>query len=199
MGVLPIDDVLAAVAARPDVNGIRIVGVDGPGGAGKSTVAHRLAARSGADIARVDDFLSWPAFVDGWWPRWERELLTPLLAGRDARYQVRDWAGDEFGTSIKEWKTTRWAPLLIVEGISCTRRAVADRLAYRIWVDVPGELRLERGVRRDGESHRGLWRDWMVKEREFFATDGARGRADLVLDGASAVPHDPETEFVTAD
>lgn len=197
MGVIRIDEVHAGVLARPDVNGIRIVGVDGPGGAGKSTVARRVAASFGADVAKVDDFLSWPEFLDGWWPRFEREVIAPLLAGGDARYQVRDWAGDEFGTSVKDWKTTCWAPVLIVEGISCTRRAVAGRLAYRIWVDAPERLRLERGVRRDGESHRRLWQDWMGKEREFFAADGTRDRADLVVDGAPTVPHDPETEFVT--
>jgi uridine kinase len=73
---------------------------------------------------------------------------------------------------------------------------VAGRLAYRIWVDAPEDLRLQRGVRRDGESHRHLWTDWQVREREFFAADGTRERADLIVDGAPEVPHDPDTEFV---
>jgi uridine kinase len=196
MRVVRVDDVLAEIALHPAVNGVRLVGVDGPGGAGKSTVARLLAARVGAPRLEIDDFLSWPEFVDGWWPRFEREALLPLLNGHDARYQVRDWEGDEFGTGVKDWRTTPWAPLIVVEGIGCTRRVVAGRLAYRIWVDAPEDLRLQRGVRRDGESHRHLWTDWQVREREFFAADGTRERADLIVDGAPEVPHDPDTEFV---
>lgn len=28
----------------------------------------------------------------GWWPRFDSQVLTPLLAGRDAVYQARDWS-----------------------------------------------------------------------------------------------------------
>jgi uridine kinase len=190
-------DVLAEIAQRPALNGLRLVGVDGPGGAGKSTVARRLAAASGAPIVQIDDFLSWPEFLDGWWPRFEREVLSPLVAGQDAVYQVRDWVGDEFGNAVADWKTTRWAPLVILEGISCSRGVAAELLAYRIWVDAPAPLRLERGVARDGETHRVLWTDWQVREERFFAEDGTRTRADLIVDGNSSAPHDTETELVT--
>ncbi len=83
-----------------------------------------------------DDFLSWSDF-GGWWPRFDRQVLMPLLSGCDAHYQVRDWANDEFGSSLGGWKTVRWSPLVFLEGVSCTRRAVADRLTYRTWVQAP--------------------------------------------------------------
>jgi uridine kinase len=38
----------------------RLIAIDGPGGAGKSTLAERLAKQlSGAQIVRTDDFASW--------------------------------------------------------------------------------------------------------------------------------------------
>jgi uridine kinase len=197
--VLSLDDVLADVMQRdPSGTGIRLVGVDGPSGSGKSTLAARLAARARLPVLQIDDFVSWPDFA-GWWPRFDRQVLTPLLSGADARYQVRDWANDEYGTSLDGWKTLAWAPLMILEGVTCTRMAAAGRLAYTIWVEAPEDLRLQRGLERDGTDRRQLWRTWMDKEREFFAADGTRARADLRVTGHPTVPHDPETELVSLD
>jgi hypothetical protein len=197
--VLSLDAVLGDVIRRDaSGTGIRLVGVDGPSGSGKSMLAVRLAARASAPVVEIDDFVSWSDFA-GWWPRFERQVLSPLLSGAEARYQVRDWANDELGTSLDGWKTLAWAPLVILEGVTCTRLAAANRLAYRIWVDAPEDLRLQRGLERDGTSHRQLWLTWMAEEREFFATDGTRARADLRVTGRPTVPHDQETELVTLD
>ena len=186
-------EALQRIAARPAVRGIRLVGIDGPSGSGKSTLARRLAAAAGAPVVKIDDFVSWSDFA-GWWPRFDAQVLQPLLVGDDARYQVRDWANDEFGTSLGEWRATAWSPLVILEGVTSTR-AAAD-LAYRIWVQAPDDLRLTRGLRRDGDSHRQLWLDWMDAEREFFAADGTKSLADLRVDGNPRTAHDPETELV---
>lgn len=187
-----LDAVLAAVMGREPMNGIRIVGVDGPSGSGKSTVAAKLALLSGAPIVEIDDFGSWPDFAG--WSRFDAQVLDPLLARTAATYQVRDWDNDEFGTSLRDWKTVPWAPLVIVEGVTCTRAEA--RLTYRIWVEAPQEIRLERGVQRDGEAHRNLWLSWVPRERAFFAADGTRARADLVLDGDPSRPHDAASEVV---
>ncbi|MFL5928725.1 MAG: hypothetical protein ACJ77E_17480 [Gaiellaceae bacterium] len=37
----------------------RIVGIDGPGGAGKTTLSERLAAELDAPIVHTDDFAGW--------------------------------------------------------------------------------------------------------------------------------------------
>lgn len=197
MPVLRLDDVLKDVVKREALeSGIRLVGVDGPSGSGKSTFARRLAARSQAPLIEIDDFVSWKSFA-GWWPRLEKQVLVPLQSGSDAHYQVRDWKNDEFGTSLNGWKTVTWAPLVILEGVTCSRLAAADFLAFRIWVDAPPDLRLNRGVERDGETHRQLWLDWMKEEHRFFADDGTRARADLRVDGNPGVNHDEETEVVS--
>ncbi len=198
MDLLALDDVLAEVMARPAVGGIRIIGVDGLQGSGKSTLAGRISARICAPLIQMDDFVSWVDLV-GWWPRFEDQVLSPLLSGRDAHYEVRDWENDEFGTSLNGWKTVEWAPVVVLEGLTCTRAAVADRLAYRIWVQAPDEVRLRRGLERDGENHRELWLASMTTERQFFAADATPTRADLRVNGNSDLPHDQESEVVFLD
>jgi hypothetical protein len=63
--------------------------------------------------------------VAGWWPRFERQVLVPLLSGQDATYQVRDWVGDEFGRSLKGWKTARRTPIVVPAGVPHPARPVA--------------------------------------------------------------------------
>ena len=196
MTVLGFDEVARAVLAAPAVDGTRVVGVDGPSGSGKSTLARRLRARlPGSGLVAVDDFVSW-SDPGGWWPRFDAQVLRPLLAGQPARHQVRDWSGDEFGTALGGWRHLPWAPVVLVEGVTCTRREAAPRLAYAIWVEAPAPLRLSRGLARDGADHLDLWQRWMAWERGFFAADETRERADLRVDGDPAVPHDPETQLV---
>jgi hypothetical protein len=62
-----------------------------------------------APIIPIDDFVSWNNFP-GWWPRFEQQVLDPLLNGHPAHYQQRDWEGDELGDSLGPWTTvnSRW-------------------------------------------------------------------------------------------
>lgn len=174
------DSLIAAIAdvtRSAPVDGIRIVGVDGPSGSGKSTLAEPLARILDAPIIPVDDFVSWDDLT-GWWPRFDRDVLTPLFAGRDATYQQRDWS-DWSGNRLGTWRTVTWSPVVVVEGVTCTRAAVADLLACRVWVEAPPHERLARGLVRDGTQHRGLWERWMREEEEFFMQDATASRADF--------------------
>lgn len=171
---------------------VRLVAVDGYGGAGKSTFAARLAAAlGGAAVVHTDDFATGEPGLE-WWPRLEREVIVPLSAGETARYRRWDWEARR----LAEWHAVAPMPAVVIEGVSSARRAAADRLAYAIWVDAPAELRLERGLERDGRGARPLWHAWMAEEDAHFAQDGTRARCDLVVDGNPGIDHDPATEFV---
>jgi uridine kinase len=196
VAVIAVRDILADVHRADPVSGIRIVGVDGPSGSGKSTLARKLAASAAASLVQIDDFVSWDDLA-GWWPRFEQQVLAPLLAGHDARYQARDWTGDEFGRSLRDWKTAARTPLIVIEGVTCTRAQTVGRLAYAIWVEAPAATWLRRGLERDGGSHRALWERWQAEEDEFFRADGTRERADLIIDSDWRLPHDPDTHVAT--
>jgi hypothetical protein len=178
-------EIAAAVTRRDPVDRIRLVGVDGPSGSGKSFLAARLSVLLAAPIIEIDDFVSWDCLA-GWWPRFDAQVLSPLLAGRDATYQARDWS-DWYGSSLGAWKTQPWSPTIILEGVTCTRRETVGRISYAVWVDAPAELRLARGLARDSAfaGKRELWTRWMREEDEFFAMDGTRDRADIVVDTAA--------------
>jgi uridine kinase len=181
-------DVVTAIAAevmrREPISGIRIVGIDGRSGSGKSVLAAGLSTRLGAPIIEIDDFVSWDSFAD-WWPRFDAQVLMPLLSGQDATFQARNWA-DWYGSSLGEWKTQPWAPTIIVEGVTCTRRATIGRIVYAAWVEAPAEIRLARGLARDSNfpGKEQLWERWMAEEDTFFAADATRDRADVVVDTA---------------
>ncbi len=187
------------IRARPCSRAVRLVAVDGRAGAGKSTVARALAAACGdVPVLKVDGFLFW-GDIAGWWPRLEREALRPLLAGSPARFRVRDWANDPLGQGLDGWAEVVAADVVIVEGVTSSRQAIARDLVMSLWVETPGGERLRRGIARDGEQRRSLWIEWMALEEEFFGRDGAMARADYVVSGQPSHPYDRATEVVILD
>jgi len=57
-----------------------------------------------------------------------------------------------------------------------------------VWVEVDDELRLARGLERDGAEMQEHWRTFMGDERALFARDRTRERADIVVDGTGRTP-----------
>lgn len=174
----------------------RLVAIDGRAGAGKSRFASALVPFCGdVAVVRVDDFLWWDD-IETWWPRLRQEALEPLLAGRAARFRVRDWEHDPLGRGLGDYVVTVPAETVLIEGVTSSRQDVADRVDLAFWVEASHETRLRRGLDRDGEHMRGRWQDWMALEDEFFTSDDVRSRADYVVHGESAVSQDPAQDVV---
>lgn len=160
-----------------------IVAIDGPSGAGKSVFADAVVARltelgRRSILVRTDDFATWeqPA---AWWPELERDVLAPYGRSHDVTYRPRVWS-DGVASPGPE-RSLRWAPLLILEGVTSARRAIAGRLERALWIDgPPAAERLARTVARDGEDQRALLAAWQRFETGWFAVDGTRERCEVV-------------------
>jgi uridine kinase len=173
--------------------GVRLVGVDGLGGAGKTTFAARLAHAAGdAPVVHTDDFANWQEPTE-WWPRMLTQVVEPLTRGEAASFRPYDWVRRRFGPELV---TVPPAPLVVIEGVGATRAAWRDRLVARIWVDTPRDERLRRGLDRDGAHMVDFWTWWMAAEDHYLAEEHPDTYADLRVDGDPSLAHDVEAEFV---
>lgn len=179
-------DLLAGLLrGRPPTLGPgRLLCIDGPAGAGKTTLADAVVAREpGTTVVHVDDLL------DGWLglPTVAvavDALLRPLARGESGSYRRYDWDLGRFAETVR----VEPAPLLVLEGCSAGSRAYADLATLIVWVSAPTDLRVTRGVERDGERLRAHQARWLVDEAELFALEGTRARADVEVDGTGHTP-----------
>ena len=156
--------------------------IDGPAGSGKTTLANRLGAELGAPVLHIDDLLEGWCGLEGMWPRLREGVLDQLAAGRPGRYRRYDWIAATFA----ELRDVPVADVLVLEGCGSARRAVDAVAALRIWVEAPADVRLARGLARDGEAMRAHWVAWMRDEAVHFAAQATRSRADVVVDGTGS-------------
>jgi uridine kinase len=177
--------VLRLVRGRPATLGEgRLLCVDGPAGSGKTTLAAEVAAlHSGAAVLHMDDL------YEGWGGLVRlgdqlESLLRPLAAGFSGSYRRWDWPGDAWAETV----LVPPAPLVVLEGVGSGAAAHADLTTVLVWVEVPFELRMKRGLQRDGAAVAEHWRRWARDEQELFARERTRERADLVLDGSLGSP-----------
>jgi hypothetical protein len=181
---LEIDDAVRLLLSRPPTLGaLRFGVVDGPSGSGKSTFAQQwVDALDGAVTVTgfSSDLLATWRDPFGWWRRFDEGVLRPLAAGTDGQIQLTDWSGDE--PRPGDWLTIPPVDVLILEGVSCGRRALAGRAGVLVWVEEPDRAeRLERAVGRDGPASRPLLAAWQHDEDAFFRADQTRERADLLV------------------
>lgn len=181
--------VAEAIARRvlegpPRLGPVRLVCVDGPAGSGKTTLAAAVARRTGAAVLHLDDLYEGWAGLGGVWDRLEEQVLVPLAEGRPARYQRYDWVAGRFA----EWHDVPVPGVLVLEGCGSAPRAVDGRAGLIVWVEAPADVRLERGLTRDGAYMRPQWDRWMESEAAHFAREDTRARADVVVDGTGGTP-----------
>lgn len=164
----------------------RLVCIDGPAGSGKTTLAAAVVAAARRRLPTVT-LLHMDDLYEGWdgldtVPDLVREaIVEPLLSGRSGRYRRWDWlaggrAEEHFVDPVS---------LLVIEGVGSGSLASAEAITTLVWMDAPADLRLTRGIERDGEALRPHWERWMDSEARHFERDGTRARADLVVDSWS--------------
>jgi len=178
-----------------------LIGIDGPGGSGKSDFARRLAGAAGAGVlvVEMDDFYREPgqeadqydtseagALFD--WRRLLQQVLDPAARGEATSYQRFDWLTQR----LADWIDVPNDVALIVEGVTTLRRELRSLFTLRIWVAAPRDVRLARGVARDGAGERWKWEDvWMPAEDHYRVTHRPEQDVDMVVDGTARADGDP--------
>ncbi len=196
---LTIDSLLDHVQAAPAKLGrTRLISIDGPAGSGKSSLADRFAARAEARglhtrVLHMDDLYDgWDGAVRGF-GLLRDHVLKRLADGREGRYRRYDWNSGAYAELHLVPVTIE---LLIVEGVTSCDRDADPWQSLRVWIETSNEVRLDRGIERDGEALRDQWLEWMRWERDHFAVEHTRQRAQVIVDGDPTVPHSPDTELI---
>ncbi len=177
-----------AMGASPTLGPGRLVCIDGPAGAGKTTLADAVVAAARRRVASVglvnldDLYEGWAGLGAALGPRIAREVLHPLAAGEPGRYRRWDWYADAWA----EEHVVDPVALLVLEGVGAAATAYDDLVTTRVWVDAPRELRRRRGLERGGEGLAEHWDRWLDTEQALLAAEGTLGRADVVVDGTGA-------------
>lgn len=171
--------VIELVSRAARARALTLVGIGGHGGAGKTTLARAIP---NAQIVSTDEFWTGAGFdLD----RLGRDALEPLARGEEARFTSFDWATQ----TQRGVRTVEPSGVVIVEGVCALHRELRDAYAVRIWVDAPYDVRLARGVARDGEAARQTWLErWIPAEERYVERDDPISCAHIVVTGVGDPP-----------
>lgn len=171
-----------------------VVALDGPSGAGTSTLAAALGARLAASVVEGDDFYGDMPEEQRWaltaaqgveeyfdWQRLRQQVLVPLRAGSAAQYHPFSWTPSG-GLSDRTVRVTP-TPIVVLEGVYTGRPELRDLVDLAVLVETPAEERQRRQVAR-GHGNDAWWPRWSAAEDHYFTTICPGQSFDLVVTGA---------------
>lgn len=165
-----------------------IIAIDGPAGAGKSTLAEQLRQLFvDAEVYHMDDFFLTPDLrtperlarpgenVDH--ERFLNEVLLPLRRGKPFAYRRYDCQTGEFSPRSGEP-----ARLAIVEGSYSLHPSLRAYYDLKIFLDVdPQEQERRIRARSSEQMAQRFFTEWIPLEEAYFTQERLRETADLIL------------------
>ncbi len=180
--------VLALIESAQGIDQHVVIAIDGPSGAGKTTLSQNIADRTAGSVVHVDDFYrnsSDRTVADRAETGWEFDLLRlkdqvliPLSAGGPGRYQRYDWPTDR----LAEWREVQ-PGLAIIEGVYTLRSDLRPYYSVAVWVSCSPTARLTRMLDRDDAWPIEQLEDWMRKEDAYLESQHPDRAASIVVNG----------------
>ena len=159
-----------------------IIAIDGPAGAGKTTLASEiflaLSSKISVQVIHMDDL------YDGWDNALSKDLskiLQYLVSQHEvktpAKIQRYNWDSYSFGDS----EELPVSDLLILEGVGSGDKDVQDHLAALIWMEIDPTDGLKRVINRDGAQVQEQMEKWLGTQAKYFLQHSTREKADFIL------------------
>ena len=187
-----IDKIINKIKENISIKKFCLVAIDGFGGSGKSTLAEYIVSKYGSgQIIHMDDFYKpsdkrlqlemskKESGEDYDIKRLSNEIIIPIINRIEAKYQRYDWNMDK----LSEWNTVKPSGLIIVEGVYSISNQLSNNYDLKIFVECNRELRLKRGLERDGQEALEFWKQWMIGEDKYLQEQNPRNRADFIISG----------------
>jgi len=183
------EDLIQKISSLPKP---AIVGVSGFGGSGKSTAAKQLGKALNASVVGVDSFQQKGAFTTQFslweimdYARLEKEVLEPFSKGQKVEYRHFDAEKEILLNTIG----IESDGILIVEGVGLFRPELLKYFSYKIWIDMPVEMAIARGKKRDREEYGnptdalwdGVWKD---NDLQYLEQYKPKEVADMIIDNS---------------
>jgi uridine kinase len=174
-------NLLAEIANRLQSKPNLVITIDGPAGAGKTTLASAIAKSfDGVEVVHMDDLYRGWLLTLG--PTLTRELQSIFLQLEEdgvVEYQKYDWVEQKLGELIS-FEIPR---VLVLEGVGAGQPSIAESVDIRVWVEVPIELGLERVLARDGTHIADEMEQFLEDQEAYFTTDRPKESADFLIPG----------------
>ena len=125
------------------------------------------------------------------WERLRDEVLSPLRAGKTARFQYYDWVND----CLNEWVEIEPGGVTIIDGVFSLRNELTDYYDLRIWFSCPQETRISRLLNR-GDTPQAEIDAWIPMEERYHAIHKPEKSVDLVIDSPANMLSDDENGWL---
>ena len=164
--MLEMEAIYNNVITAVDINNIPIIGIDGLGGAGKSTISEKICEKFECNnyytlLLHIDDFINvrevrynsaypdWQCYYD---LQWRFDYFSNVI--NEIKNNKKDYIDIELydkdnDTYFQQRFAINENTIVIVEGIFLQRKEFNNIFDYMIYIDIPEEVRLQRVLKRD--------------------------------------------------
>ena len=162
-------------AIAPQVMPTKVIAVDGPSFAGKSSISTKIARHlPNCLVTKIDDI----AQREGWEQIFLADVLVPLSLNKPGKFQRFDE-----NKNAHEWHVVDVSKYLILDGIRSSHAAFQPFITYKIFVKTPLDERLRRGRQLLTKKEYDDWADNHKQHEEvYFLNNRVENRADAIIE-----------------